>query len=227
MMLERKEKKVPIIEKKKIIACASIFIFSAIIAVLIYFIPSKKQDEEPRKVDFSGVTEICELATLRCYYHDVAKLEDYPKGWFKYGWGKYGYKKLWMEYDAIVEMGIDASKVEVNEPDENGIVQIYIPQVEIQNVYPIEDSMEDPITEKGKFTKITIEDKRDAFADAQAEMKESAKTDKAQKKQAYENAQKLLEQYVLKIGKLSGKQYTVEWIDKPKTQNEGDKTDEE
>ena len=58
-------------------------------------------------------------------------------------------------------------------------------------------------------------------------MEESANNDKAIKKQAYENAQKLLEQYVVTIGEQSGKQYTVEWLDKPKTQNEGEKINEE
>lgn len=48
--------------------------------------------------------------------------------------GKIWLQKLWMEYDAIIEIGIDASAVEVNEPDENGIVQIYIPEVNILNV---------------------------------------------------------------------------------------------
>lgn len=102
------EKKAPKMGKKKIKVCTSILIISVIIAFGIYLIPNKNLAEE-RKVDFSGVTEICELATLRCYYHDVAKLENQPQGIFKYGWGKYGYKKLWMEYDAIIEIGIDAS----------------------------------------------------------------------------------------------------------------------
>lgn len=87
--------------------------------------------------------------------------------------------------------------------------------------------METPICEIGKFTDITIEDQRKAYADAQEEMEESANNDKAIKKQAYENAQKLLEQYVVTIGEQSGKQYTVEWLDKPKTQNEGEKINEE
>lgn len=220
------ERNVPEMEKKKIKVCISILIISVIIAFGIYLIPNKNLKEEERKVDFSGVTEICELATLRCYYHNVARLENQSQGVFKYGWGKYGYKKLWMEYDAIIEIGIDASEVEVNEPDENGVVQIYIPEANILNVDSDENSMETPIFETGKFTDITIEDQRKAYADAQTEMEESANNDKAIKKQAYENAQKLLEQYVVTIGEQSGKQYTVEWLDKPKTQNEGEQIDE-
>ena len=221
------EKKIPEVEKKKIKVCTSILIISVIIALGIYLIPNKNLTEEERKVDFSGVTEICELATLRCYYHDVARLENQPQGVFKYGWGKYGYKKLWMEYDAIIEIGIDASEVEVNEPDENGIVKIFIPEANILNVDADENSMETPICETEKFTDITIEDQRKAYADAQAEMEESANNDKAIKKQAYENAQKLLEQYVVTIGEQSGKQYTVEWLDNPKALNEGEQIDEE
>lgn len=68
-------------------------------------------------MDFSGVNRICELSTLRCYYHDVASFKDNPKPIFKYGLFKYGYKKYWMEYEGIVEIGIDMDEVEVNQPN--------------------------------------------------------------------------------------------------------------
>ena len=29
--------------------------------------------KETQTADFSGVTSVCELATLKCYYHNVAK----------------------------------------------------------------------------------------------------------------------------------------------------------
>lgn len=206
-------------EKKKIKVCVAILMISVIIAFGIQLLPNKKLPDEEIKPDFSGVTEICELATLRCYYHNVAKLNESSKGIFKYGWGKYGYKKLWMEYDAIIEIGIDANEVEVHEPKENGIVEIYIPKATIINVDSDENSMETPICEKGKFTRITTEDQRKAYENAQTKMRKSADNDKSIKKQAYENAQKLLEQYVVKIGEQSGKQYTVEWLDEPKGTN--------
>lgn len=77
-----------------------------------------KSQKENEIVDFSGVNKICELSTLRCYYHNVAELRKEPDGIFKYGLFNYGFKKLWIEYTGIVEVGIDVDQVQVYEPDE-------------------------------------------------------------------------------------------------------------
>ena len=37
---------------------------------------------------------------------------------------------FWIEYTETVEMGIDISKVKIGQPDEAGVVQVYIPEVE-------------------------------------------------------------------------------------------------
>ena len=38
---------------------------------------------EKKEVDFSGINSVCELATLKCYYHNVAKAETEASGLFK------------------------------------------------------------------------------------------------------------------------------------------------
>ena len=38
--------------------------------------------KETKTADFSGVTSVCELATLKCYYHNVAKAETEASGMF-------------------------------------------------------------------------------------------------------------------------------------------------
>lgn len=45
---------------------------------------------EKKKADFSGINSVCELTTLKCYYHNVAKAETEASGMFK-GFG-IGYK---------------------------------------------------------------------------------------------------------------------------------------
>ena len=52
--------------------------------------------KETQTADFSGVTSVCELATLKCYYHNVAKAETEASGIFA-KWLKTGYKKIWTE----------------------------------------------------------------------------------------------------------------------------------
>lgn len=163
--------------------------------------------------EFSAVDKICELATLKCYYHDVAEFEKDAEGLFKYGLAKYGYKKLWMEYDGIVQVGIDVNEVKVSSPDKNGVVQIYVPEAKILDVSAQIDSMKDPITDTGWFTSITTEEKAQAFAAAQANMKEEAQSNGSILSQAQNNAKELLKQYVINVGKQLNKQYTVQWVD--------------
>ena len=47
-----------------------------------------KKTESP---DFSGISSVCQLATLKCYYHNVAKAETEANGFLK--WLGVGYKK--------------------------------------------------------------------------------------------------------------------------------------
>ena len=39
--------------------------------------------EKKKEADFSGIASVCELATLKCYYHNVAKAETEASGLFK------------------------------------------------------------------------------------------------------------------------------------------------
>ena len=118
------------IEKRKMIRNIGIFVILILVAILIVIFPEFKR-EDISTVEFSAVDKICELSTLRCYYHDVAEYEKQPDGLFQYGLFKYGYKKFWIEYDGIVELGIDVDKVQVNQPDENNIVYVYVPDARI------------------------------------------------------------------------------------------------
>ena len=63
---------------------------------------------------FSNATYIAQMATLKCYYHNTAKL-SHEGSWFFNN----GYKRMWMEYSGIVKYGIDADKVTIS-PDANG-----------------------------------------------------------------------------------------------------------
>lgn len=171
--------------------------------------------EKPETPDFSDVDTICEMATLKCFYHNVAEYEKQPDGLFQYGLFQYGYKKMWMEYDGVIIMGIDASKVKLNGPDENNVVQIYVPEARVMNAEPDQDTMGEPIVDTGVFTKITIEEEAKALTDAQNKMLENAEQDTLSLEKARSNAKALLKEYVINIGKLTGQNYTVEWLSEP------------
>ena len=202
------------IEKRKMIRNIGIFVILILVAILIVIFPEFKK-EDISTVEFSAVDKICELSTLRCYYHDVAEYEKQPDGLFQYGLFKYGYKKFWIEYDGIVELGIDVDKVQVNQPDENNIVYVYVPDARIIDVNADKDTMSDQIVETGKFTSITTEEKTKAFSDAQKTMRENAEANNALLNQAKVNAMKVLEQYIVNVGQQMDQIYTVKWLDEP------------
>ena len=204
-------------EKKKLLKRKILFLILMVVIVIISIKWKAKKETDTIELSQATIEKICELATLRCYYHDVAEYEKQPEPIFKYGLFKYGYKKMWIDYEGIVTVGIDFEKVQIEKPDVNSTVRIYIPDAQVFDVDADENSMSDPFTKTGKFTKITVEEKADAFSAAQATMRTNAESDNNILTQAKNNAKELIKQYVINVGKQIGKEYKVEWINESKT----------
>lgn len=163
------------------------------------------------EADFSGIRSVCELATLKCYYHNVARAETEASGLFK--WLGTGYKKIWTEYSGIIELGIDINKVEISEPDASGHIKIAIPDAEILTVDLEEESMGEPLTDTGFLTTITKEEETLALAAAQENMEETARANTALFAQAKERAKNLIAGYVKNVGEQIGREYVIEWVE--------------
>ena len=168
--------------------------------------------KEIQTADFSGVTSVCELATLKCYYHNVAKAETEASGIFA-KWLKTGYKKIWTEYSGIIEYGIDISQVTVSEPDKNDVVTVTMPDAQVLNVDVDEDSLGTPLTDTGFLTSVTTEEKTTTLAGAQEAMEQQAKENTEMLSQAKARAKTLIEEYIKNVGESIGEEYTVEWKD--------------
>ena len=178
--------------------------------------------KETQTADFSGVTSVCELATLKCYYHNVAKAETEASGIFA-KWLKTGYKKIWTEYSGIIEYGIDISQVTVSEPDKNGVVTVTMPDAQVLNVDVDEDSLGTPLTDKGFLTSVTTEEKTTTLAGAQEAMEQQAKENTEMLSQAKARAKTLIEEYIKNVGESIGEEYTVEWKDAEPGMTESEK----
>lgn len=178
--------------------------------------------KETQTADFSGVTSVCELATLKCYYHNVAKAETEASGIFA-KWLKTGYKKIWTEYSGIIEYGIDISQVTVSEPDKNGVVTVTMPDAQVLNVDVDEDSLGTPLTDTGFLTSVTTEEKTTTLAGAQEAMKQQAKENTEMLSQAKARAKTLIEEYIKNVGESIGEEYTVEWKDAEPGMTESEK----
>ena len=178
--------------------------------------------KETQTADFSGVTSVCELATLKCYYHNVAKAETEASGIFA-KWLKTGYKKIWTEYSGIIEYGIDISQVTVSEPDKNGVVTVTMPDAQVLNVDVDEDSLGTPLTDTGFLTSVTTEEKTTTLAGAQEAMEQQAKENTEMLSQAKARAKTLIEVYIKNVGESIGEEYTVEWKDAEPGMTESEK----
>jgi len=164
-----------------------------------------------QKPDFSSIKSVCELSTLKCYYHNVATYEKNAHGLLKV-FGS-GYKKIWIEYSGIVNLGIDINKVDISEPDTNNVITIKIPDAEVQSTSLDKSTLSEPLTDKGVFTKITTEEKTEALSSAQQNMKETAQKDTSLLAQAKEHAKLILQGYINNLGEEFNEEYTIKWVD--------------
>lgn len=192
---------------KKVLIIAICILMLLVISIIVVM------NIKEKKVAFSekySINKISELATLKCYYHDVAEYKSDAKGLFNIG-----YKKYWVEYSGIVKLGIEAKEIEVNEPDENGIIKVYIPDAKVLETEVDKESIQEPITEEGMFTTIKLEEKIEAYTNTQKTMEENAKKDGDMLLKAKDNAKAIIANYLIGLGKQLGQEYTVQFIDKP------------
>lgn len=154
--------------------------------------------------------EISELASVECYFHNVAKSDkDLNPTWYEF-WKKKN-MHFWIEYDGVVTIGIDSSKLKVDIQDNE--VTITLPEAKVlgAKVYPetlTEESFYyDPDTKKPDAS-----EQGEAFRRAQEEMIASAEANHALMDNARENAKELLENYIKSVGDATGIEYTVNWV---------------
>ncbi len=181
----------------------------AIFTICLTMTGCSSKDNEFKNVEpqISQMKSICELATMKCYYHNVAKYmeEDASGMWF---WSKD--RKFWIEYAGIVTIGIDISKMKMEVKNDN--VTITIPQAQVLGC-EVDDATltEESFVVAKNSAKIEAEHQTAAFKEAQAKMQESASTDTALLSNAQQRAQKLIEDYVNNIGGCIDKKYKITW----------------
>lgn len=166
---------------------------------------SEEQNNQPQ---IAQMRSICELATMECYYRNVAKFDEKDVSGFLL-WKKD--KKFWIEYSGIVKIGIDASQV-LLEVDDTAVT-ITIPEAKVLDYKVDENSLNpDAYIVAKKSAKITGEDETKAFNEAQNHMKLTASNDLTLLLNAQQHAQSLIEGYVNNIGEAIGKNYNIKWV---------------
>lgn len=159
----------------------------------------------------SQIRDICELAVLKCRYHNLAKSVKEPgSGIIHFGEKE---RKFWIEYQGTVEISYDVNKVTMKQ---NGTdIEITLPSPTLTcAVIPQSWNPESYIIEPDQWIQknpITADDQDKAIASAQKEMEDQVKNNSSLLRTAQRQAQELIENYIGQIGDLTGTQYQVTW----------------
>lgn len=175
---------------------------------------SKKENQPKLEPDIVQLQSICQLATLECYYHNVA-ISVKSKGT---GIEHIGEKEreFWIEYTGIARIGIDMSQVSMTVDGEN--ITVTMPDAQLLSIGIDESSLTEDsyVTSQDGFwnkNEITAEDQTAAIADAQEEMRASVEANTALMTNAKERAKKLIENYIMQLGAACGVEYNIIWED--------------
>ena len=173
------------------------------------------------KPDITQIRSICNLATLECYYHNVAKSTKTAgttvSDWFEKD------REFWIEYTGIAKIGIDMSKVSMEISED--IVTIHIPEAKLLTV----DILERDLNEGSYIAntdgwinknKITAKDQTAAINNAQNEMAAEVQKNTKLLLKARTNAEKIIENYIIQIGDMTGVPYRIKWIYDESTKEE-------
>ena len=185
--------------------------FAVILGILliIAIIIPKRLPSIFKSSDYSKIEKICNLATVEVYYHNVAEKIDEASTIGKI-FGNIGYKKYWLEYDAVIEYGIDAKKVKIEKPNFKNEVKVYLPEAEVLGEPRlIKEYIKDPATDSGFLTSVSNADKIEAVEKSIKTLKTKANDDKEHRDLAYERAKKFFENYIVSAGKEIGTNYKV------------------
>ncbi len=170
--------------------------------------PVPKPNVEP---DLSRIRAICELATLKCKYHNVAKGVQEPGTGLSHIGEKQ--RKFWMEFDGEVTISYPLDKISMKQ--EGSEIHIVLPQPDV-SCRLLSDSLvegariaepDNPV----QTNPISAEKENMAVNDAVDGMKKDVMNNSSLILSAENQAKMLIENYIRQIGKLTDVDYRIIW----------------
>ena len=173
------------------------------------------------------VRSICNLATVQCYYHNVAKSEKKAeKGLTHIGEKD---RKFWIEYTGIANLGIDVAEVQMHVDGTE--VEVTLPEAKLLNISIDRETLNEDsyISSADGLNKneITAEDQTAAINQAQQEMQKTVEANTTLLLNAQNRAKKLIENYIVQLGEAAGVEYHITWKYSETSKKEADTTDTE
>ena len=185
-----------------------------LVAVFLFTNVINKSDPVVQQVSESNIRRICELASLECYYHNVSNWTQDAYGLFAFT--GYGEKKIWIEYDGIVRVGINAGSVKISNPDKDDVITVTMPAAKVLDKDLDESTIKEITSDRTVlfFTdQVNSDDKIQALAAAQNDMLESASKNEMILSEAQDRAKKIIERNIVALGEAGGKHYKVKFVD--------------
>lgn len=183
-------------------------ILSILLILVSLFCLSSCAKEKSAELKIEDIHAICELATIKCYYNNVAKIEKKKNNIFQKD------RKMWIEYEGEAVIGIDMSKLKIEVA--NDTVNITMPKAEILSIKPKDGTLNKNsyVTSQDGFifkNKITTEDQEAAITKGQTEMKKSINKNSALFTKAEDKAKELIENYITQLSNIIGRKYVIKW----------------
>ena len=183
------------------------FILVISIILLITACGTSVVEEKPTPQK-SRMINICELATMECYYHNVAKyFEENAAGhlWFKQD------KHFWIEYSGEVTIGVDASQIDIQ--IDGTEIEIYMPPAKVLSCKVDDKTLdEDSYIFAVDSVLPSAEEQTKVIDEANKKMFETASQDTMLLNMAQERAISLIQKYIDQIGIQTETPYTVTWV---------------
>ena len=173
---------------------------------------SSKAQTPDGKPSIDQIKSICNMATLECYYHNVAESEKLADTGITHIGEKD--RKFWIEYTGVAKLGIDMTKVKMDINKQK--ITITLPKAKIIGEPEIEETT---LNDKSYISsedgwnsnEITAEDQTKAIDAAQDEMKNSIRSNSALLANAQNRARMLIDNYIKQLGKAVNVEYEVDY----------------
>ena len=161
--------------------------------------------------EIGEIRNICQLATMRCYYHNLAKSVKESGSGISHLVEKD--RKFWIEYTGIAEISYNIYDISMEQNGSEITITLPDPTIECwidqdswnEDSYVIEE-------DQWLFTNpITAEDQGKAIEATQQNMEETLRNDRGTLMAAEQQAQELIQNYIERIGEAAGVEYHITW----------------
>ena len=168
------------------------------------------------QLDLTQARNISELATIECYYHNVARFYREKSSTWKFWepntkyWPWEKDTKFWIEYEGTIKMGVDASEIKMDVDGKK--VVVVIPKAKILDVGIDEKTFNKKSYVIGTNTTAPeVIEQVKAMASAEKRMVETAKNDVGLLNNAQQEVGNVLNAYIKNVGDLIGVKYKIVW----------------